>query len=214
MASDNIVNAAEGAILVASVLPQEETVSGANTGYAPVNGLRMYYEIHGEGQPLILVHGTLGSTDTFAGIMPELSQNRKVILVDLQGHGRTTDIDRPLGFSSFADDIAAFMQFLEIQKADLMGYAMGGMVALRTAIQHPEMVDRLVVVSSTFSRDGWYPEIIKGMSSMGASTAEQLRQTPMYENYIHGAPRPEDWTVLCSKLGVLGNQDYNWSAEV
>lgn len=182
--------------------------------YAPINGLKMYYERHGKGQPLILIHGGLGSTGMFADLMPELSKNREVIAVDLQGHGRTADTDRPMSFLALADDIGRLMNHLSIQKADVMGYSMGGVVALRTTIQHPELVRNLVVVSSTFSRDGWYPEIITGMSSFSALTAEQLKPTPMYHNYVSVAPRPGDWPALLTKLGVMAREDYDWSDEV
>src|SRR5712675_1282778 len=117
------------------------------SGYAPVNGLRMYYEIHGTGQPLILVHGGLGSSDMFAPIVPELSKGRQVIAVDLQAHGRTVDIDRPLSFEAMADDIAALMKYLGIERADVMGYSLGGGVAVHTAIRHPDLVRKLVLVS-------------------------------------------------------------------
>jgi pimeloyl-ACP methyl ester carboxylesterase len=174
----------------------------------------MYYEIHGNGAPLVLVHGGLGSTDLFAELMPQLASNREVIAVDLQGHGRTADIDRPMSFQALADDVAALTRHLGIQKADVMGYSLGGIVALPTAIQHPELVNHLVIVSSTFSRDGWYPEIVAAMSSMSASTAEQMKQIPLYKNYVSVAPRPQDWPILCEKLGTMARQDYNWSSEV
>jgi len=208
-----IASATAGAILAASAFSPAQPAH-ERSGYAPADGLKMYYEIHGNGEPLILIHGGLGSTDMFAEIIPELSKEREVIAVDLQGHGRTADIDRPMSFQALADDIAALIRHLGIQKADVMGYSMGGMVALRTTIQHPELVNRLVIVSSTFSRDGWYPEIIAGMSSLSASTAEQMKQTPMYSNYVHVAPRPQDWPVLCTKLGTMAQHEYNWSNEV
>lgn len=182
--------------------------------YAPVNGLRMYYETHGEGRPLVLIHGGLGSTGMFAELIGELSKKRTVIAVDLQGHGRTADIDRPMSFPNLADDVAGLIRYLGIQKADLMGYSMGGVVALRTVVESPELVGKLVVVSSTFSRDGWYPEIVVGMSSFGASTAEQLKSTPMYVSYAREAPRPTDWPVLCTKLGAMARENYNWTGEV
>jgi pimeloyl-ACP methyl ester carboxylesterase len=213
MTQSVVAKAAAGAILTASVISRAQPTN-ERSGYAQVDSLKMYYEIHGNGQPLILIHGGLGSTDMLAEIMPELSKQHKVIAVDLQGHGRTADIDRPMSFQAMADDIAALIRCLGIQKADVMGYSMGGMVALRATIQHPELVNRLVIVSSTFSRDGWYPEIIAGMSSLSASTAEQMKQTPMYSNYVHVAPRPQDWPVLCAKLGAMAQHEYNWSNEV
>src|SRR5262249_44262138 len=121
--------------------------NSARNGYAPINGLKMYYEVHGTGEPLILIHGGLGATEMFGEIMPSLSSKRKVIAVDLQGHGRTADIDRPITFEAMADDVAAFMKYLGIQSADVMGYSMGGGVALRIAVRHPEVVRKLVIVS-------------------------------------------------------------------
>jgi pimeloyl-ACP methyl ester carboxylesterase len=174
----------------------------------------MYYQIHGTGQPLILVHGGLGSSDMFAPIMPELSKGRQVIAVDLQAHGRTVDIDRPLSFEAMADDIAALIHYLGFEKADVMGYSVGGEVALRAAIQHPEVVRKLIIVSATFRRDGWYPEIVAGMEHLDESVAEQMKQTPMYQSYQHIAPRPQDWPVLCKKLGVMFRNNYDWTSEV
>lgn len=184
------------------------------SGYAPVDGLKMYYEIHGTGQPLVLIHGGLGSTGMFDPIMPALSKGREVIAVDLQAHGRTADIDRPMSFEAMADDVAGVIRYLKIEKADVMGYSVGGEVALRVAIQHPEVVRKLVIVSATFRRDGWYPEIVAGMTQMGPATAAQMKQTPMYQAYSQLAPRPEDWTVLNTKLGDMFRKDYDWSSEV
>ncbi len=132
----------------------------------------------------------------------------------MQAHGRTADIDRPLKCELMADDIAALLKYLKIDKADVMGYSLGGEVALRTAIQHPEAVHKLIVVSATYKRDGWYPEILAGMSQMGPTAAEPMKQTPMYRMYAQLAPRPQDWSVLITKLGDLLKQDYNWSEDV
>jgi len=157
-----IMRSTAGIILAASIFAFTQTSSTAalKSGYAPVDGLKMYYEIHGTGKPLILLHGGLGSSDMFSQIMPQLSKERQVIAVDLRAHGRTADIDRPLSYETMADDVAALIHYLQIEKADVMGYSVGGEVALRTAIQHPEVVRKLVIVSATFSRDGWYPEIV------------------------------------------------------
>jgi pimeloyl-ACP methyl ester carboxylesterase len=205
-----------GIILAGSALAFAQTrpANALKTGYAPVNGLKMYYEIHGAGEPLILLHGGVGATEMFSQIMPLLSNTRQVIAVDLQAHGRTADIDRPLSMESMADDIAALMKHLGIEKADVMGYSLGGGVALRTAIQHPRVVRKLVVVSAAFKRDGWYPEIVAGMSQMGPGAAEPMKQTPMYQLYARVAPRPADWPVLLTKLGELLRKDYDWSKDV
>ena len=186
----------------------------ARSSYASVNGLNLYYEIHGAGEPLILLHGGVGAIEMFGEVLPSLAQNRQVVAVDLQAHGRTADIDRPLSFELMAEDIAALIKHLGIEDADVMGYSLGGGVALRTAIQHPEVMRKLVLVSTPFKRDGWYPEILAGMGQMGPQVAEQMKQTPMYQLYASIAPKPEDWPVLLTRLGELLRQDYDWSNEV
>jgi pimeloyl-ACP methyl ester carboxylesterase len=186
-----------------------------NSGkHAAVNGLEMYYEIHGEGEPLILLHGGVGAIEMFGEVLPLLAEGRRVIAVDLQAHGRTVDIDRPMTFEAMADDVAALIEHLGLGEADVMGYSLGGGVALRTAIQHPEVVRKLVLVSTPFKRDGWYPEVLAGMEQMGPEAAEPMKQTPMYQLYSSVAPRPEDWPVLLTKLGELLGQDYDWSEEM
>ena len=148
-------------------------MSVPKTGYAPVNGLSMYYEIHGAGQPLILIHGGVGLTDSLWEIMPALSSRRRVVAVDLQAHGRTADIDRPLRYESMADDISSLMKYLGIDKADVMGYSLGGGVALRMAIQHPNLMARLIVISAPCKRDGWYPEIRAAMAQSRPTQADR-----------------------------------------
>ena len=206
--------AAAGIILAAAPLAVAESVTAPGTGYAKVNGLNLYYEIHGAGEPLVLLHGGLGAIDMFGEILPLLAKGRQVIGVDLQAHGRTADIDRPLTFEAMADDIAALLKHLGMPKADVMGYSIGAGVALRTAIRHPEVVNRLVLVSTAFRRDGWYPEIRAGMDQMGPGAAEPMKQTPMYQLYARIAPRPADWPVLITKLGELVRKEYDWSKDV
>ncbi len=205
-----------GILLAAAALAfaQVRPTTSVKTGYAPVNGLKLYYEIHGTGEPLILLHGGVGATEMFNPILPLLSNTRRVIAVDLQAHGRTADIDRPLSMEAMAGDIAALIKHLGIEKADVMGYSLGGGVALRTAIQHPGAVRKLVVVSTAFKRDGWYPEIVVGMAQMGPGAAEPMKRTPMYQMYARIAPKPEDWPVLLTKLGELLRKDYDWSKDV
>jgi pimeloyl-ACP methyl ester carboxylesterase len=205
-----------GIILATSslALAQARMAAARKTGYAPVNGLNMYYEIHGSGEPLILLHGGLGATEMFDDIMPALASNRQVITADLQAHGRTADIDRPMSYEAMADDIAGLMKYLGIAKADVMGYSLGGGVALRTTTQHPRMVGKLVVVSTTCKRAGWYPEIAAAMAQMGAASAEPMKQTPLYQLYARIAPRPADWPVLLTKVGEMLTKDYDWSSDV
>jgi pimeloyl-ACP methyl ester carboxylesterase len=125
--------------------------------YAHVNGLEMYYEVHGTGEPLILLHGGVGAIEMFGEVLPLLAQGRQVIAADLQAHGHTADFDRPLRFESMSDDIRALIEHLGLEEADVMGYSLGGGVALQTVLRHPQVVRKLVLVSTPFSRDGWYP---------------------------------------------------------
>jgi len=184
------------------------------TGYAPVNGLRMYYEIHGSGAPLILLHGGLGSTDMFGAVLPQLAAGRQVIAADLQGHGRTADIDRPFRLEQLGDDVAALIRHLGFERADVMGYSFGGGAGLRAAVQHPDLVRKLVVVSVPFRRDGWYPENRTGMEQMGAAAAAFMKVTPIYESYARVAPDPEHFPMLLDKMGELLRRDYDWSNDV
>src|SRR6266550_1419540 len=182
--------------------------------YADVNGIKLYYETHGAGKPLILLHGGLGAIEMFGPNLPALANGRQVIAVDLQGHGRTADIDRPLSVELMADDIAALIKYLKLDGADLMGYSLGGGVALQTAIRHPEVVRKLVVVSTPFRRSGFYPEILAQQGQVGAAAAEAMKQTPMYQLYAGIAPRPEDWPRLLGKIGDAMKQDFDFSKEI
>jgi len=202
------------AVFQAVAIAQASQVDPIKTGYAPVDGLKLYYEIYGTGRPLVLLHGGAGSLDMFSQIVPELSRNREVIAVDLQAHGRTADINRPLTYQMMAEDVAALITFLGFRQVDVMGYSLGGEVALRTAIQHPQQVSRLVLVSTAFSRSGWYPEILDAEAHSGPEVAEQMKQTPMYQLYVRTAPKPENWPILLGKLRDLLTQDYDWSDEV
>ncbi len=182
--------------------------------YAPVNGLNLYYESHGSGRPLLLLHGGFGQTDMFGDVLPLLARDRRVIAVDLQGHGRTADIDRPLRLELMAEDIAALITHLHLERADIMGYSMGGAVALRTAIQHPEVVRKLVIVSTPHKRAAWYPDMVAAMEQMSAAAAPFMFETPMYQAYVAVAPDPGHFAVLCDKMGDMLRQDYDWSDEV
>src|SRR2546422_6124690 len=182
--------------------------------YADVNGIKLYYEIHGTGRPLILLHGGLGALEMFGPNLPALAKGRQVIAVDLQGHGRTADIDRPLSVALMADDIAALAKRLGLESFDVMGYSMGGGVALQAAIRHPEVVRKLVVVSTPFRRNAFYPEILAQQGQVGAAAAEAMKQTPMYQLYASIAPRPEDWPRLLGKIGETMKREFDFSKEI
>ncbi len=201
--------------MAASILRQtKEMQDDAKGRFALVNGLQMYYEVQGTGQPLVLLHGGVGSTEMYDAILPLLAANRQIVNVDLQAHGRTADIDRPMRFEMMADDIAALMKHLGLAQADVMGYSLGGGVALRVAIQYPNLVRKLVLVSTPFKREGWHAEVRAGMEQMGPEAAEPMKQTPMYEVYRRVAPRPEDWPVLLTKIGTMMREEYDWSGEL
>jgi pimeloyl-ACP methyl ester carboxylesterase len=181
---------------------------------ADVNGLSLYYEEHGSGEPLVLLHGGFGATELMAPIVPALAAGRRVIAVDLQGHGRTADVDRPLRPELMADDIAALIEHLGLERADVMGYSLGGLVALRTAIQHPGRVRNVVLVSVAFRRDGSHPDVVEQMNSMTPAIADVLKESPLYELYSRLGPRVEDWPRLVAKVSDGLKEDYDWSAEV
>ena len=190
------------------------TIAPDLCGLAPINGLQLYYESYGKGTPLVLLHGGYGTSGMFADLVPKLATDRRVIAVDLQGHGRTADIDRPLSLEAMAGDIAALISYLDLGQADVMGYSLGGGVALRTAIDHPDLVRRLVLVSTPFSRDGWFPDIREQMKMNNRHGFDFMRQTPMYEGYAAVAPNPDAFPDLMDKIGVLLGRDYDWSADV
>jgi len=179
-----------------------------------VNGIELGYRDLGTGSPLVLLHGGFGSVEMFGPNVDLLAAGRRVIGVDLQSHGRSPVADRPMRFETMAEDIAALMKELKLERASIMGFSLGGAVALRTAIQHPELVERLVLVSTVFKRSGWHPEMTAGMDAMGPEVAEPLKHSPMYEAYVQIAPRKEDWPVLVTQLTTALKIDYDWSAEV
>ncbi|MFL5579870.1 MAG: alpha/beta fold hydrolase, partial [Gemmatimonadaceae bacterium] len=181
-----------------------------NGHYADVNGVHLYYETHGTGKPLVLLHGGLGAGSMFGPNLTALAQGRQVIAVDLQGHGRTADIDRPLSVESMADDVAALVRHLGLATVDVMGYSLGAGVALQTVIRHPEIVNKVVVASAIARRSAFYPEILAAQEQVSAAAAEQMKQTPMYQLYSAVAPRPQDWPRLLDKIGALMKQDYDF----
>jgi pimeloyl-ACP methyl ester carboxylesterase len=182
--------------------------------YAEVNGINLYYETHGSGRPLILLHGGLMSGETFGPVLPLLAERHKVVTVDLQGHGRTADIDRPIDVRLMAGDIAALIDHLQLATPDVVGYSLGGGVALQTAAQHPTKVRRLVMVSANLRPDAIYPEMRVQQGQVNAAAAEFMKDTPMYQLYQRVAPRPEDFPRLLTKIGESMSKDYDFSEDV
>jgi pimeloyl-ACP methyl ester carboxylesterase len=177
--------------------------------YADVNGVHLYYEIHGEGRPLVLLHGGLGAGSMFGANIGALAKGHKVILVDLQGHGRTADVDRPMTLEAMSDDIVALLAHLKIPKADVMGYSLGGGVALQTAVRHPEVVRKLVLVSTALRSSAFYPELRAQQTQVSGAMAEQMKGTPMYELYMSVAPRKQDFPRLLTKIGAFMKSEYD-----
>jgi pimeloyl-ACP methyl ester carboxylesterase len=178
--------------------------------YAEVNGLNIYYEIHGSGQPLVLLHGAYMTIDLMGEIVPALAESRQVIAVELQGHGHTADIDRPLSYELMADDIAALIEHLAFEKADLFGYSMGGGVALQVAIRHPEVVRKLVVASASYTSEGMHPGLLEMIPTL---TPEAFAGSPIEEAYLRSAPNPDDFPTLVAKMKRLDMEPFAWPAE-
>jgi len=182
--------------------------------YADVNGINLYYEIHGSGRPLVLLHGGLGSGEMFGLVLPLLAARHRVIAVDLQGHGRTADIDRPIDLRLMAGDIAALIDHLRLDMPDLVGYSLGGGVALHTAAEHPTKIRRLVMVSANVRTDAIYPEMRAQQGQVNAAAADFMKETPMYQLYQRVAPRPEDFPRLLDKIGEAMAKDFDFTEEV
>src|SRR5437016_9002798 len=165
-------------ILASTVRLKLEEMKPMSSGYADVNGIKLYHEIYGQGEPLVLIHGGLTTIGEIQGWVQPLAKTRRVIAVEMQGHGRTADTDRPMSFATMGDDIAALLDHLKIPKADLVGHSFGGATAIRAAIQHPDKVRRLGVISSPAAKSGWYREAQEGMGGVSAAFAEPMMQTP------------------------------------
>ena len=211
IAAMSSANTAEGQTRSTGEGSGKEKPSGQ---YADVNGIKLYYEIRGSGRPLVLLHGGLGALEMFGPNLPALAKGRQVIAVDLQGHGRTADIDRPLSLEFMGDDIAALIKSLKLDRPDIVGYSLGGGVALQTAVRHPEVVGRLVLVSTPFRRTGFYSDILVQQGQVTAAAADALKQTPMYQLYSATAPRVEDWPRLLDKIGALMKKDYDYAEQI
>jgi pimeloyl-ACP methyl ester carboxylesterase len=188
--------------------------TGGAGNYADVNGIKLYYEIQGTGYPLILLHGGLGAMSMFGPNLPALAERRKVIAVDLQGHGRTADIDRPIRLQLMAEDIAALIKHLGLDRPDIMGYSMGGGVAMFVATRHPELVRKVVLVSTYLKRTSVYPELLSQQAQVGPEMAEAMKQTPMYQLYASIAPRVEDWPRLLGKMGDMMKEDFDYTKDL
>jgi pimeloyl-ACP methyl ester carboxylesterase len=175
----------------------------------------MYWRSYGEsGTPLVVVHGGFGLVDTWGGLLEELAQRRRVIAVELQGHGRTADVDRPFSREGFGDDLGALIEHLGLGRADLLGYSLGAVASLRAAIQHPDRIRKLVLVSTVFASDGFFPAVREAMAQVGSGGFEMMRQSPAYAAYAAVAPDVDAFPALMDRTGELLRQPYDWTEEV
>lgn len=181
------------------------------TGYAPVNGLKMYYEIHGRGEPVVLLHGAFMTiTTNWDGWIGELTKTRKVIAIEMQGHGRTADTRREFSSDHLADDVAALLGHLGIPRADVIGYSMGGGVAMRVAVRHPDRVRKVVVISSPFRRDGVIPE---GQDALRNLTAEVFKGSPIESEYRRLSPTPDQFARFVERMVAANNNGIDLTAD-
>ncbi len=198
-----------------SSLAQPAGAKPDSSGYVAANGVDYWFEIHGKGEPLLLLHGGLFSTRLFGPVLTNLAENRRVIGVDLHGHGRTA-----LGARSkispvdIGRDLAVVVQKLGLRQVEVLGYSFGGAAALQLAFQHPTLVRRLVVLSAPYARNGWFAEMIPQQESVSAAMADAMKDTPMYKSYVEIAPRPQDFPRLLDAMGELMRTPYDWSASV
>jgi pimeloyl-ACP methyl ester carboxylesterase len=184
------------------------------SGRVEANGVDYYYEVHGQGEPLLLLHGGLGSIDMFGPVLPILAEHREVVGVDLHGHGRTALGDRKINLVDMGDDMAAILDRLGYERVDVMGYSVGAGVAFRLAVQHPSRVRRLVLVSASYATDGLHHEMRPQPGSVSGEMAEAMKGTPMYESYMAVAPHPEDFPKLLDRMGELMSQSFDWSDDI
>ncbi len=189
-----------------------ENLQPAEAGYADVNGLKMYYEVYGDGKPIVLLHGSHMTIPlTWSHVIPLMASDRKVIVTELQGHGRTRDIDRELSYEGMADDVSGLLKHLKIDRADILGWSMGGGVAFQFAVRHPEQLRRLVIVSAPYAHDGWWAET---EASFATFTADMFKGTPIQKHYDSLGGDPARFADFVKKVISIDLKPYDWSAEV
>ena len=184
------------------------------SGYADINGLKYYYEISGKGDPILVLHGGLGSIHMFDLVSPALAEHRQIIAVDLHGHGRTQLGKRDLSYIDQGTDMAALVKSLGFNHVDLMGFSFGGGVAFQFAVQNPSMIRRLVLVSAPYAQNGWFAEMLPQQAQVSAAALPMMKDTPLYKSYIAVAPDANEFPKLLDQIGALMRKPYDWSADV
>jgi pimeloyl-ACP methyl ester carboxylesterase len=215
-------------VVMASCLPQQkenqatstaskdtvvtQNIEPSESAYADVNGLKMYYEVYGKGKPIVLLHGSyMNIPMNWSHIIPLLAKDRKVIVTEMQGHGRTRDISREFSYEGMADDVSGLLKHLEIDSADVLGYSMGGGVAFQVAVRHPEQVRRLVVLSGTYTHDGWWPDV---EASFATFTPDIFKGTPIQKQYDSLGNDPAHFPEFVRKVISIDLKPYDWSKDV
>jgi pimeloyl-ACP methyl ester carboxylesterase len=208
------LSAAVLAIAMPPLAAAQEAPKPDSSGYVVANGVNYWFETHGKGEPLLLLHGGLGSTGMFGPVLSKLAETRRVIGVDLHGHGRTALGTRKINLLDIGNDLAVIVRALGLQQVDVVGYSFGGGAALRLAVQHPNLVRRLVIASAPYAQNGFFPEMLPQQAAVGAAMADAMKATPMYTSYEMIAPRPQDFPRLLDAMGEFMRQPYDWSADV
>jgi pimeloyl-ACP methyl ester carboxylesterase len=207
--------AAAAVLATAPRADAQQPARSDSSGYIMANGVNYWFEVHGKGEPLLLLHGGLFSTGMFGPTLTKLAETHRVIGVDLLGHGHTAFGAREkIRLEEIGRDLAVVVEKLGLRQVDVMGYSFGGGAALQLAFQHPELVRRLVVVSAPYAQSGFFPEMLPQQAAVSAKMADAMKQTPMYTSYAAIAPKPEDFPRLLDAMGEYMRQPYDWSAKV
>ena len=193
---------------------QQPVAKPDTSGYVAANGINYWFEIRGKGEPLVLLHGGLFTTELFGPVLTKLAESHRVIGVHLQGHGRTALGDRKINLVDIGRDLAVVVQKLGLKQVDVMGYSFGGGAAFQLAVQNPSLVRRLVLVSTPYAQNGFFAEMLPQQAAVSAAAADMMKGTPMYQSYVAVAPRPQDFPKLLDAMGEYMRQPYDWSASV
>lgn len=189
-----------------------QNIKPAESGYADINGLEMYYEVYGKGKPIVLLHGSYMTIPlNWLHIIPLLAKDRKVIVTEMQGHGRTRDISREISYEGMADDVSGLLKHLKIDSADILGYSMGGGIAFQVAVRHPDQVRRLVVLSGAYKHDGWWPDTETAITTI---TADMFEGTPIQKQYESLGNDPDHFPEFVKKIVSINLKPYDWSKDV